>query len=100
MKLGVINLKTWYLLVATSGAALMGLVIYANAQARLPEGPNRALVERVCSSCHDIEMVAINGRSEGGWNGTIEEMTGYGLRVTPAERALILDYLKTYLPPR
>ena len=45
-------------------------------------------------------MVAINGRSEENWNGTIDEMTGYGLRVSPAERALILKYLATYLPPR
>ena len=95
-----VNLKALYLLVAVSSAVMMGMVIRGNAQSKLPEGPNRALVERECGSCHDIEQVAINGRSEAGWNGTIEEMTGYGLRVTPAERALILEYLKTYLPPR
>ena len=85
-----------YILAAVMSAVLIGMITRGNAQARLPEGPNRALVERVCGSCHDIEMVAINGRSEEGWNGTIEEMTGYGLRVTPAERAMILEYLKTY----
>ena len=99
MKPELIQLKTYFLLAAMT-ALLMGVVVRANAQATLPEGPNRALVERVCGSCHDVEMVAINGRSEEGWNGTIEEMTGYGLRVTPAERAMILEYLKTYLPSR
>ena len=93
------QLKT-LVFVAVMSAMLMGMVARGNTQAKLPEGPNRALVERVCGSCHDIEMVAINGRSEEGWNGTIEEMTGYGLRVTPAERAMILEYLKTYLPSR
>src|SRR5258705_9281294 len=93
------QLKT-YILAAVMSVVLIGMVTRGNTQARLPEGPNRALVERVCGSCHDIEMVAINGRSEEGWNGTIEEMTGYGLRVTPAERAMILEYLKTYLPSR
>jgi hypothetical protein len=93
------QLKTC-LLVAAMTALLMGVVGRGNAQTRLPEGPNRDFVEKVCGSCHDVEMVAINGRSEEGWNGTIEEMTGYGLRVTPAERAMILQYLKTYLPPR
>jgi hypothetical protein len=92
-------LKT-YILVAAMTDLLLGLVVRGNAQTKLPEGPNRALVERVCGSCHDVEMGAINGRSEEGWNGTIEEMTGYGLRVTPAERAMILEYLKTYLPSR
>jgi len=100
IKPGVMRLKASYLLVAASSVVVTGLVIRGNAQSKLPEGPNRALVERACGSCHDIEQVAINGRDEAGWNGTIEEMTGYGLRVTPAERALILEYLKTHLPPK
>jgi hypothetical protein len=100
MKLDLIKSKTAYLPMVLVAAVLAGAFAQAGAQGRLPEGPNRALVERACGSCHDLEMVAINGRSEGGWNGTIDEMTGYGLRVTPAERALILEYLKTYLPPR
>jgi hypothetical protein len=100
MKSRPTELKTSKILVAVISAVILGMVARGNAQSRLPEGPNRALVERVCGSCHDIEMVVINGRSEAGWNGTLEEMTGYGLRVTPAERALILEYLKTYLPPR
>jgi len=66
----------------------------------LPEGPNRDLVEQVCGSCHDIEMVAINGRSEERWRLTIDEMTGYGVRLTPSDRALILRYLATYLPAK
>jgi len=94
------SIETSYALAVLLGTVLVGIVVRANAQPTLPEGPNRALVERVCGSCHDVEMVAINGRSEEGWNGTIEEMTGYGLRVTPAERAMILEYLKTYLPSR
>ena len=100
MKAGPTELKTANLMAAVMSAVLLGIVAQGNAQSRLPEGPNRAIVELVCGSCHDIEMVRINGRSEAGWNNTIEEMTGYGLRLTPAERALILEYLTTYLPPR
>ena len=92
--------KASLLLTAALSAVLIGMVARGNAQSKLPEGPNRALVERVCASCHDIEMVAINGRSEAGWEGTIEEMTGYGMRLTPADRALVLDYLATYVPPK
>ena len=66
----------------------------------LPEGPNRELAEAVCGSCHDIEMVAINGRSEERWRLTIDEMVGYGLRLSPSDRALILRYLATYLPAK
>jgi len=30
----------------------------------------------------------------------MDEMVGYGLRITPADRALILRYLATYLPAK
>ncbi len=81
------------------GGVLFAFTIRGTAQIELPEGPNRDLVERKCGSCHDIDMVAINGRSEERWNLTIEEMASYGLQLTPAERALVLKYLATYPPP-
>jgi hypothetical protein len=68
--------------------------------AKLPEGPNRELVEAVCGSCHDIEMVAINGRSEERWSLTMDEMAGYGMRISPDDRALILKYLAMYVPAK
>jgi hypothetical protein len=94
------EIRTARLSIGVLTAVLVGLVVRGNAQVGLPEGPNRELVERACGSCHDIEMVVINGRSEENWNGTIDEMTGYGLRISSAERALILRYLTTYLPRR
>ena len=81
------------------GALLVASTIAGTAAVVLPEGTNRDLVERKCGSCHDIEMVVINGRNEERWNATIDEMTGYGLQLTPAERTLVLKYLATYLPP-
>jgi hypothetical protein len=87
------------------GLAILAATLLASAPLRaqfstLPEGPNRELVEAVCGSCHDIEMVAIGRRSEERWRLTIDEMVGYGLRVTPADRDLILRYLATYLPAK
>ena len=93
-------MKARPLLIVILVVAVVGLIARGHAQVKLPEGPNRDLVERLCGSCHDIEQVVINGRSEERWSGTIDEMTGFGLRVSPAERALILKYLATYLPPR
>jgi hypothetical protein len=96
MKFGCVRMWAASLLI---GIAAWAAIAPSQAQfAKLPEGPNRELVEAVCGSCHDIEMVAIGRRSEERWNLTIDEMVGYGLRVTPADRALILRYLATYLP--
>ena len=68
--------------------------------AELPEGPNRALVASRCTECHDLQMVFdAAGISREDWSGALEEMTSYGMKVTPDERAQILEYLATYLGP-
>jgi hypothetical protein len=78
-------------------------VLLASASAgavELPAGPNKDVVSRACSSCHDLDMVFdAAGQTREGWNGTIEEMAGYGLKVSPDERAQILEYLVTFLGP-
>lgn len=80
--------------------AAASLVSAAAAAAELPDGPNRDLVERACTACHDLEMILdAAGQDRGGWSGTIDEMTGYGMRVSPQEREQMLDYLTRVLGP-
>jgi hypothetical protein len=85
------------LILGLIGASLLG----AGAGAvELPAGPNKDVVARACSSCHDLDMVFdAAGQTREGWNGTIEEMAGYGLKVSPDERAQILEYLVSFLGP-
>jgi hypothetical protein len=66
----------------------------------LPAGPNRDIVARACGSCHDLDMVYDSaGQTREGWNGTIDEMMGYGMKVSAVERAQILEYLTSFLGP-
>jgi hypothetical protein len=85
------------LMLAVAGACLVS----ADAGAvELPNGPNRDVVARACGACHDLDMVhEAAGQTREGWNGTIEEMTGYGMKVSPDERAQILEYLTSFLGP-
>jgi hypothetical protein len=79
------------------GASLWALG--ANA-VELPAGPNKDFVTRTCGACHDLDMVVdAAGQTREGWNGAIEEMIGYGLKVTPEDRAMLLDYLTSFLGP-
>jgi hypothetical protein len=79
------------------GASLLSA---AAAAVELPAGPNKEMVAHACGSCHDLDMVFdAAGQTREGWNGTIEEMTGYGLKVSPGERAQILEYLTSFLGP-
>jgi hypothetical protein len=85
------------LLLAVLGAALTAPA--ANA-AELPAGANRALVATQCAGCHDLQpLFDAAGISRDDWNGALDEMVSYGLKVTPEERVQILEYLATYLGP-
>jgi hypothetical protein len=99
MNFALPRMRAACLFIGILGAVIGCLVARVTAQVTLPNGPNRDLVERKCGNCHTLEMVAVNGRSEDRWNVTIDEMAGYGLRLSPAERALVLEYLTTFLPP-
>src|SRR5262249_21292894 len=95
---GGLGMRTWQSFSAIVGITLIWLGARATVQITLPDGPNRDLVSRVCSTCHDLGMVVgAGGRSREGWDGTIEDMMSYGMSITPAERRLVLDYLATYL---
>jgi hypothetical protein len=85
------------LILAVIGACVLPVCTGA---AELPTGPNKEIVVRACGACHDLDMVfEAAGQTREGWNGTIEEMTGYGLKVSAAERAQILEYLTSFLGP-
>ena len=88
-------------LIAVAGVIFVFLSVHtttAQIDPRMPDGPNRDLVFRRCTTCPDIgNLVGTVGRTRDGWSEKIDDMVLYGLKVTPAERALILDYLATYL---
>jgi hypothetical protein len=67
---------------------------------RMPEGPNRDFVSKVCSECHALSnLYSTVGRTREGWGRVLEDMVRYGLKVTPEERTRILDYLATAMAP-
>jgi hypothetical protein len=82
------------------GGIGLSLLSFGAVAVELPMGPNKDFVARTCSSCHDLDMVvAAAGLTREGWDSTIEEMTGYGLKVSPGERAQLLEYLVSFLGP-
>jgi hypothetical protein len=82
------------------GAEVVFLLSASAGALELPAGPNRDIVSRACGSCHDLDMVYdAAGQTRDGWNGTIEEMMGYGMKVSPVEREQILGYLTSFLGP-
>jgi hypothetical protein len=80
------------------GATVLTLGAASAQGIELPAGPDREVVSRECQACHDLGMVvAAAGLTRDGWNSVIDEMTSYGLHVTPEQRTRIVEYLSTYL---
>jgi hypothetical protein len=87
----------------TGVIAVVSIVQMAAAQQidpRMPEGPNREFVAKVCSECHALSnLYSTVGRTRDGWTRVLEDMTRYGMKVTSEERGRILDYLSTAMAP-
>lgn len=57
-----------------------------------------SLVKSRCSQCHAISRVQSAAKDRVGWESTLSRMEQHGLKVTPAERSAILDYLAATYP--
>jgi hypothetical protein len=86
---------------AAFGASVMSLPARAADQIELPAGTNRDVVQNHCKACHDLQvLIDTGGLSREDWSGALDQMADMGAKLTPDERAKVLDYLATYLAPK
>ena len=62
----------------------------------MPEGEGKGLVRSLCSSCHSLETVLIQRKSEEEWEETVEKMIAWGAQMFPAEMESISGYLAAH----
>lgn len=77
-------------------AAATSLTISAHAQ--LPAGDDRALVQRTCTKCHEVDRVLSQRLDHDGWQTTISKMQSLGLQADTADVHRIVDYLAKNFP--
>jgi competence protein ComEA len=76
------------------------LLFVAAAFAQLPPGPGKAEVEKLCSTCHEIERSLAPRQDRTGWKSTIDKMVNLGAMGTEKEFEAALEYLaKNYPAP-
>lgn len=79
---------------------LFALALTANAAGEtnnlLPEGAEREVLVRVCSSCHPVEQIVIQRRTADEWDQVIAVMLDRGAVATAEEQAAIRDYLSRH----
>lgn len=62
----------------------------------LPEGPGKAVVEKLCSDCHGIDAILGLRRTKTGWESTIDDMASRGAKGTDEEFDTVIAYLSRY----
>ncbi len=94
-------MRSALVLLVTAAAALSTADGYAADRFNLPPGPGRDLIYGHCQTCHDLQSVQDSaGIRRGAWDAVLDNMKGFGLRISDDQRAKILDYLGTYLGPK
>lgn len=65
---------------------------------RLPEGPGKATVVKLCSGCHSAENVIGRGRTYDEWEETLVKMAQLGTKGSDEEFYEVLEYLAEHFP--
>ena len=65
----------------------------------LPDGEGKNLVQNVCGSCHDTDIVASQRHTKEEWQGVVEGMVQSGGSVSSDDIKIIVAYLAKSFPP-
>lgn len=87
---------SWLARSLASAAAAAAMV--CTAQAQLPAGNDRALVQRTCTRCHEIDRVQSQRQDHDGWQTTVSKMQSLGLQADADDLHHIVDYLAKNFP--
>jgi glucose dehydrogenase len=60
----------------------------------------KTLTERLCTSCHGVQTITVDGRSREAWTLVVNEMIGLGATVTDEESRAIVEYLSRDFPAK
>jgi quinoprotein glucose dehydrogenase len=66
---------------------------------QLPPGPGKEPFERICSTCHALNVATQTKRTHAGWEGTVETMRGRGASGSEADFDRIVQYLTANFGP-
>ena len=80
-----------FAMVAWATIALAAMAFAAGQS--LPAGESKDLVEKNCTSCHDATPIVEKKASKEEWTEVLKNMQAYGLTVSDADFAKIVDYL-------
>ncbi|MBZ5601431.1 MAG: helix-hairpin-helix domain-containing protein [Acidobacteriia bacterium] len=63
----------------------------------LPDGPGKAVVEKICADCHGLATIVGLRRTKSGWESTVDDMAARGAKGSDEEFDAVVAYLARYL---
>ena len=86
-----------YFRLAFAGALLLvaslGTISRVEAQSDLPQGPGRAVLERMCTTCHGLNVVTGQRMTKKGWADQVDDMVARGAVGSSDDIRQLVDYL-------
>jgi hypothetical protein len=68
----------------------------AQAQVKLPDGDGKAVVEKVCTACHDLDTALADKHTEKEWRSVVDTMVNRGAEGIDEEFDKIVKYLAKF----
>jgi quinoprotein glucose dehydrogenase len=62
----------------------------------LPDGQGKAIVQRMCGTCHPIDLVTSERHDRAGWSTLVQTMVARGATGTKEQIQQVIDYLTTH----
>ena len=84
--------------VALLGLAAVAFVQILSSQT-LPDGPGKAVVEKMCKGCHGLENILRSRRTKDKWSDIVDDMIARGAKGTDSEADEAVEYLTTHFGP-
>jgi cytochrome c5 len=79
-------------LAATAGPNSRPAASPAQTSSAAPASEGRAILERTCQMCHDVEIATKKQATEE-WSAVVSKMMTYGVTLTAAEQQKLIEYL-------
>ena len=72
----------------------------AQTEVKLPDGKGKDVTQRVCTTCHGVNVFAGQRHTKEKWSSIIDTMSSRGMDASDEDLATIDDYLATNLGPK
>lgn len=89
-------ISAWLLSAASLGTSLLALALAQPNQAppdKLPEAPGKAVLTRMCTTCHGTDVITDAPRTVPSWVDTVLSMKDFGAEGTEEDWKAVTDYI-------